>query len=40
MNKCCKCDIRIDEEDSVCCNCMDDTEGRNQYFWQIKKEDE
>ena len=25
-NSCYKCDIEIDEEDTICCNCIDDTE--------------
>lgn len=37
-NTCYKCDIEIDEQDTICCNCIDDTDGRNQHFWQIKKE--
>jgi len=37
-NTCYKCDIEIDEEDIICCSCIDDTEGRNQYFWKITKE--
>ena len=38
MNKCYKCDTVIDEEDEICCNCIDNTYGRSQHFWQIKKE--
>ena len=38
INKCYKCDIEIDEEDIVCCNCIDNTDGRNEHFWQIKNE--
>ena len=37
-NKCYKCDAEIDEEDVVCCNCIDNTDGRNEHFWQIKNE--
>ena len=37
-NTCYKCGIEIDEGDTVCCNCIDNTEGRNQHFWQIIKE--
>ena len=37
-NKCYKCDAIIDPEDTICCNCIDNTEGRNQHFWQIKRE--
>ena len=37
-NTCYKCGIEIDEEDIICCNCIDNTEGRNQHLWQIKKE--
>ena len=39
-NTCYKCDIEIDEEDTICCNCIDDTDGRNQHFWKIKDEEE
>tara|TARA_R100001530_G_C4178270_1_gene118692 strand:- start:204 stop:386 length:183 start_codon:yes stop_codon:yes gene_type:complete len=39
-NTCYKCDIEIDEEDIICCNCIDNTDGRNQHFWQIKREEE
>lgn len=39
MNTCYKCDAEIDEDDWVCCNCIDNTEGRNQYHWNIKNED-
>ena len=39
-NSCYKCDIEIDEEDTICCNCIDDTDGRNQHFWKIKDEKE
>ena len=39
-NTCYKCGIVIDEEDIVCCNCIDNTEGRNQHFWQIKDEED
>ena len=35
----CYCGIEIDEEDRVCCLCVDDTDGRNQHFWKIKDED-
>ena len=28
----------IDDEDVVCCNCIDNTEGRNQNFFKIKEE--
>ena len=38
MNKCYKCEIEIDEEDTICCNCIDNTYGRNQHFWNIKNE--
>tara|TARA_Y100001973_G_C5079900_1_gene271950 strand:+ start:39 stop:176 length:138 start_codon:yes stop_codon:yes gene_type:complete len=38
MNKCYKCEIEIDEEDTICCNCIDSTYGRNQHFWNIKNE--
>ena len=37
---CIKCDTEIDEEDYICCNCIDDTDGRNQNFFNIKKEKE
>ena len=37
-NTCYKCDAEIDEEDIVCCNCIDNTDGRNQHFWKIKDE--
>ena len=37
-NNCSNCGTEIDEEDTMCCICIDDTEGRNQHFWQIKKE--
>ena len=40
INTCYKCDAEIDEEDTICCNCIDNTEGRNQHFWQIKEEKE
>ena len=39
-NTCYKCGIVIDEEDIVCCNCIDNTEGRNQHFWQIIDEED
>ena len=39
-NSCYKCDIEIDEEDTICCSCIDDTDGRNQYFWKITEERE
>ena len=32
----CDCGIEIDEEDRVCCLCVDDAYGRNQHFWAIK----
>ena len=38
MIKICDCGIEIDEEDRVCCLCVDDTDGRNQHFWKIKDE--
>ena len=39
MNKACdECGIEIDEEDVVCCNCIDSTDGRSQHFWNIKNE--
>ena len=38
MIKTCDCGIEIDEEDRVCCLCVDDTYGRNQHFWTIKDE--
>ena len=37
-NVCYKCGIGIDKEDTICCICIDNTEGRNQHFWQIKEE--
>ena len=40
INKCYKCDIEIDDEDFNCCNCIDNTDGRNQNFWNIKNEKE
>ena len=33
-NLCMYCDAEVDEGDSVCCLCIDDTEGRNQDFWK------
>ena len=39
-NFCYNCGIEIDEEDTICCLCIDDSDGRNQHFWQIKKEKE
>jgi hypothetical protein len=39
-NACYKCDAEIDEEDIICCNCIDNTDGRNQHFWQIKNEND
>ncbi len=38
MNKCYKCNLEIDDEDVVCCNCIDNTQGRNQHFFKIKEE--
>ena len=39
MKLCEECEkIEIDEGDWVCCLCIDDTDGRNEHFWQIKKE--
>jgi len=38
INKCYKCDTEIDKEDVVCCNCIDNTDGRNEHLWQIKNE--
>lgn len=38
INKCYKCGIEVDDEDFLCCNCIDNTDGRNQHFWQIIKE--
>ena len=38
INTCRNCDAEIDEEDKVCCNCIDNTVGKNQHFWQIKYE--
>jgi predicted amidophosphoribosyltransferase len=35
---CEECNIEIDMGENICGNCIDDTEGRNQHFWQIKKE--
>ena len=37
-NQCYKCDVEIDDEDTVCCNCIDSTDGRSQNFWKIKNE--
>ena len=39
-NNCYKCGTEIDEEDTICCNCIDNTDGRNQFFWKIKNEQE
>ena len=36
----CYCGVEIDEEDTVCCDCIDNTDGRNQHFWKIKDEDD
>ena len=36
---CTFCDTKIDKRDWICCICIDNTEGRNQHFWQIKYEE-
>jgi hypothetical protein len=38
LSTCYKCEAVIDEDDVICCLCIDDTDGRNQHFWDIKNE--
>jgi len=38
LSTCYKCEAEIDEDDIICCLCIDDTDGRNQHFWDIKNE--
>ena len=38
MNNCYKCDTEIDEDDVICCNCQDNTDGRNHHIWNNKNE--
>ena len=35
---CYKCNVLLDPGEKVCGTCQDDTDGRNQHFWQIKDE--
>ena len=37
-SKCEKCGVELDEGENICCTCLDDTEGRNHHFWNIKNE--
>tara|TARA_R100000152_G_C6781873_1_gene217444 strand:+ start:5567 stop:5713 length:147 start_codon:yes stop_codon:yes gene_type:complete len=39
MNTCYKCDAEIDKDDRICCLCIDNTDGRNEFFWNIKNEE-
>tara|TARA_R110001583_G_C5609635_1_gene405211 strand:- start:1012 stop:1191 length:180 start_codon:yes stop_codon:yes gene_type:complete len=35
---CRKCNITLDDGETICCTCIDDTIGRNAHFSQIKNE--
>ena len=37
-NTCYKCNVEIDPDDKICGTCQDNTDGRNQHFFQINKE--
>ncbi len=37
-NTCYKCNVEIDPDDKICGACQDDTDGRNQHFFQIRNE--
>ena len=37
-NTCYKCNVEIDLDDKICGVCQDDTDGRNQHFFQIRSE--
>ena len=38
INTCYKCNVEIDMGDKICGTCQDDTDGRNQHFFQITNE--
>ena len=38
INTCYICNVEIDMGDRICGTCQDDTDGRNQHFFQIKNE--
>ena len=38
INTCYKCNVEIDMGDRICGTCQDDTDGRNQHFFQINSE--
>tara|TARA_R110002051_G_scaffold144825_1_gene217770 strand:+ start:907 stop:1344 length:438 start_codon:yes stop_codon:yes gene_type:complete len=38
INTCYKCNVEIDLGDIICGVCQDNTDGRNQHFFQIKNE--
>ena len=38
INTCNKCNVEIDMCDNICGTCQDDTDGRNQHFFQINSE--
>lgn len=38
INYCRNCNVKLEPDDTLCCTCVDDTEGRTQHFFQIKYE--
>ena len=38
INTCYKCNVEIDMDDRICGTCQDNTDGRNQHFFQINSE--
>lgn len=37
---CKRCKVPLDPDEWICCTCIDNTDGRNQHFWQIIHERE
>ena len=40
INTCYKCNVEIDKGDIICGTCQDNTDGRNQHFFQIRHEND
>ena len=37
-NRCVECNVALSHGERLCCTCRDNTEGRNDHFFQIKNE--